>query len=72
MLQLNSRDDMKLSPRQVEVMRLICGGSRDKEIACKLNISMQMVSRHVSLTLRKLKAANRCHAVAILCQRKGW
>jgi len=53
-------------------MLLVCHGSRDKEIAARLSISMAMVSRHIKQSIRKLNAGNRCHAVMILCKHHGW
>ena len=44
----------RLSPRESEVMRMILEGSRLKEIAAKLDISVKTVTTHRSRLLRKL------------------
>ena len=54
----------KLSPREIEVLRLIAGGKSNREIAATLMISMNTVARHVSNIFDKLGAANRTEAAA--------
>jgi DNA-binding CsgD family transcriptional regulator len=49
---------MNLSPRQLQVMRLICEGQRDKEIAARLCISIFTVRFHAGRAMRKLGASN--------------
>lgn len=44
----------RLSPREREVMSMILGGRRLKEIAARLNISVKTVTTHRSRLLRKL------------------
>ncbi len=44
----------RLSPRENEVMTMILGGQRLKEIAAKLDISVKTVTTHRSRLLRKL------------------
>jgi DNA-binding NarL/FixJ family response regulator len=44
----------KLSPREREVMTMILGGRRLKEIAATLDISVKTVTTHRSRLLRKL------------------
>jgi DNA-binding NarL/FixJ family response regulator len=44
----------KLSPRENEVMTMILGGRRLKEIAASLDISVKTVTTHRSRLLRKL------------------
>lgn len=44
----------KLSPREREVMTMILGGRRLKEIAANLDISVKTVTTHRSRLLRKL------------------
>lgn len=56
-LVLPSHDDDKhrrLSPREREVMTMILGGRRLKEIAAQLDISVKTVTTHRSRLLRKL------------------
>ena len=44
----------RLSPREQEVMTMILGGRRLKEIAASLDISVKTVTTHRSRLLRKL------------------
>lgn len=52
-----------LSPRQVEIIRLIRRGCTDKEIAGELAISRGTVKTHMRIILSKLGAKSRSHAV---------
>lgn len=61
---------MTLSPRQIEVMRLICHGQRDKEIASRLDISVHSVRKHAFAAIEKLRASNRENAVFIFTKRR--
>ena len=53
----------QLTPREVEVLRLIAAGMRNQEIADQLFISLPTVKRHVANTYRKLDVAHRTEAV---------
>ena len=52
-----------LSAREQEVLRLIAGGSTNREIAAQLYLSPHTVKEHTSALYRKLKARNRAEAV---------
>jgi len=52
-----------LTPREVEVLRLIAAGKTDREIAGELFISVTTVSTHVRNLLNKTNVANRSEAV---------
>ena len=52
-----------LTPREVEVLRLIAAGKTDREIAGELFISVTTVSTHVRNLLNKANVANRTEAV---------
>ena len=54
-----------LSPREVEVLRLIAVGRTNAQIAAKLHLSERTVHRHVSNILRKLDVQSRTAAVAV-------
>jgi DNA-binding NarL/FixJ family response regulator/tetratricopeptide (TPR) repeat protein len=54
-----------LSPRELEVLELLCRRLTDGEIAMALFISPKTVGHHVSRILAKLGAANRREATAI-------
>jgi DNA-binding CsgD family transcriptional regulator len=53
-----------LTEREVEVLRLVATGKRDREIAEALFISVTTVSTHVRNILNKINAANRTEATA--------
>jgi NarL family two-component system response regulator LiaR len=57
-----------LSPRELEVLRLLTGGLSNRAIAEQLTISPSTVDFHVSNILGKLGAATRTEAVAIAVQ----
>jgi DNA-binding CsgD family transcriptional regulator len=57
-----------LSQREVEVLRLVATGKRDREIAEALFISVTTVSTHVRNILNKINAANRTEATAYAAQ----
>ena len=53
-LQPEKATHQRLSPRESEVMNMILGGRRLKEIAAQLDISVKTVTTHRSRLLRKL------------------
>jgi DNA-binding NarL/FixJ family response regulator len=59
----------QLSTREVEVLRLLVGGRRNREIAKSLDITEGTVKLHVSSILGKLGAADRTEAVTVALQR---
>ena len=58
-----------LSIRELEVLRLLFGGKRNREIASALDITEGTVKLHVSSILGKLGAADRTEAVTVALQR---
>jgi DNA-binding NarL/FixJ family response regulator len=61
--------DDELSPREIDVLRLVGEGNGNKQIADKLSIGETTVKSHVSNILAKLGANDRAHAVTIGLQR---
>jgi DNA-binding CsgD family transcriptional regulator/tetratricopeptide (TPR) repeat protein len=59
-----------LTPRELEVLRLIAGGLRNAEVAESLVVSRKTVDHHVSAVLRKLSARTRGEA-AVAAARLG-
>jgi LuxR family transcriptional regulator, maltose regulon positive regulatory protein len=55
-----------LTPREVEIMRLVAAGLRNQEIADQLVISLSTVKRHIANAYGKLGASHRTEAVARL------
>jgi DNA-binding CsgD family transcriptional regulator/pimeloyl-ACP methyl ester carboxylesterase len=54
-----------LSPREIEVLRLLAAGKSNQQIADELVISVNTVIRHVSNIFDKIGAANRTEAAAL-------
>jgi len=57
--------DDDLTTREIEVLRQIAGGNRNRDIAKSLFISEQTVKSHISHILEKLGANDRAEAVVI-------
>jgi two-component system, NarL family, response regulator LiaR len=58
----------ELTPRELDVLRLISHGLRNQEIAAQLSISERTVKFHVSEILSRLGANNRTEAVRLAAQ----
>jgi len=56
---------MKLSPTKHKILTLVAQGYSDKEIACKLKMSIRTVQSHISNVIARLNARNRTHAVVL-------
>jgi len=54
-----------LTPREIDVLRLIAAGNANKEIAAQLSITEETVKSRVKNILGKLGASDRTHAVSI-------
>lgn len=59
-----------LSPREIDVLRGICAGKSNKEIARDHDLQEVTVKLHVKTMSRKLEARNRTHAAMIARDRK--
>lgn len=62
--------DVPLTRREVQILRFLCRGNSNKEIAARLEISGETVKEHVQHILRKLKVGDRTQA-AIWATRLG-
>ena len=58
-----------LSPREVDILRLVVGGNTNKEIAAQLSLTEETVKSHVTNILAKLHANDRTHAVTTALRR---
>lgn len=61
--------DEALTPREIEVIRHIAGGNRNRDIADRLFITEETVKVHIKHIMEKLGAADRTQAVAIAVRR---
>ena len=59
----------QLTTRELEVLRLIRDGHRNKQIADELRISETTVNFHIKNLVEKLQANDRTHAVTIALRR---
>jgi len=57
--------DETLTGREVEVLKQIAGGNRNRDIAAQLFITEETVKVHIKHIMEKLSAADRTQAVAI-------
>lgn len=65
-----SENSVKLTPREIEVIRKIAEGLPNKEIATQLYIEEQTVKNHIHNILDKLQLHNRLEAVQYARERK--
>lgn len=66
----SDNDGAKLTPRQCEVLDLLCQGLSNKMIGRRLNLSENTVRGHVQATLQALHVSNRSEA-AFVARRLG-
>lgn len=56
---------MELTPQQLRILRLICAGHANKEIAYQLSIAEATVKTHVNKILKKINVRRRTQAVRL-------
>lgn len=61
--------DATLTPREVEVLRLVAAGNANKEIGAQLSLTEVTVKSHLRNILGKLGANDRTHAVTVAVKR---
>ena len=61
--------DETLTPREIEILRCVAEGNRNREIADRLFISEETVKVHIKHVMEKLGATHRTQAVAIAFRR---
>jgi len=61
--------DEALTPREIDVLRQIAGGNRNRDIGDRLFISEETVKVHVKHIMEKLGASDRTQAIAIAVRR---
>jgi DNA-binding NarL/FixJ family response regulator len=57
--------DDSLTPREIDVLRLVAQGNANKEIGARLTLTEETVKSHLKNILAKLGANDRTHAVTI-------
>jgi len=55
-----------MTPRQLEIMLLLCEGKVNKQIAYELDVSIATIKVHIRNAITRLGAKNRTNAVAIV------
>jgi two-component system response regulator DegU len=60
-----------LSSRELEVLRLLAQGCKNREIASSLGVEESTVRFHVGRIMEKLRVKNRAEAVYHACK-NGW
>jgi DNA-binding NarL/FixJ family response regulator len=60
-----------LTMREKEVLRLVCDGLTNAEIATKLSVSRETIKSELKRIFRKIGVANRTQA-AVLLVKQGW
>lgn len=63
-------DESSLTPREMEILEMICYGASNKDIARHLGISYQTVKNHVTAILHKLGVKDRTQAVLYAIKRE--
>jgi LuxR family transcriptional regulator, maltose regulon positive regulatory protein len=61
-------DEVRLSQREIEVLRLSSSGLTNKEVALQLSLSVHGVKFHLASVYRKLGVQNRTAAAAAYLQ----
>jgi len=61
--------DNSLTPREIDVLRLVAAGNANKGIGAQLSLTEVTVKSHVKNILAKLGASDRTHAVTIALKR---
>lgn len=61
--------DETLTPREIEVLRLIAAGNANKEIARRLQLTEDTIKTHIKSIFAKLYVNDRTHAVTRAAQR---
>jgi DNA-binding NarL/FixJ family response regulator len=59
------KSGVSLTSRQIDVLRLLCEGRSNKEIARTLGVSQKTVKVHVTAIFKALNVANRVQAAAV-------
>jgi DNA-binding NarL/FixJ family response regulator len=61
--------DSSLTPREIDVLRLVAAGNANKEVGARLSLTEVTIKSHMKNVLAKLGANDRTHAVTIALKR---
>jgi len=61
---------MPLTPREVDVLRLVALGRSNRDIAASLGVGEETVRTHASRVLAKLQVENRAQAIVEALRRR--
>ncbi len=61
--------DSSLTPREIDVLRLVAAGNTNKEVGARLSLTEVTIKSHMKTILAKLGANDRTHAVTIALKR---
>jgi DNA-binding NarL/FixJ family response regulator len=61
--------DSSLTPREIDVLRLVASGNANKEVGARLSLTEVTIKSHMKNILAKLGANDRTHAVTIALKR---
>ena len=64
-------ENVSLTDREIEILRMVADGASNKEIAYRLNLSEPTIKNHLRNILGKLHLKNRSQA-AVYASRKKW
>ena len=64
------RSPPELTPRQIELLRLIASGYTENEIGARLGLTRGTIKEHLARARERLRAANTTHA-AVLAIKAG-
>ena len=67
---MHHEDDTGLTPREIEVLRVLATGATNRAIANELFLSERTVARHVSNIFAKLQVSSRSAATAWALQHR--
>jgi DNA-binding NarL/FixJ family response regulator len=64
-------EEKQLTPREMDILKLVCQGRLNKEIAAELSLSVRTVEGHLNAILGKLEMRSRTEA-AMYAASRGW
>jgi len=64
-------DEVSLTDRELDILKLVAGGASNKEIAARLELSEPTIKSHLRNVLSKLHLKNRSQA-AVFASKKDW